>query len=54
MRVSSLIYTYRIYYLMMDEPNAKSLLYQIWTPNLEWAQLIRKLDKRFLGQFQSD
>ena len=54
MRVSSLIYMYRVHHLMMDEPNAKVLLSQIWTPNTEWSEIIKQLDQHYCGQLQTD
>lgn len=54
MRVSSLMYVYRIHQLMMNEVNAKVLLNQIWTPNAEWSDVIKQLEKYYLGQLQTD
>ncbi len=54
MRVSSLIYMYRVHHLMMDEPNAKALLSQIWTPNTEWSEIIKQLNQHYFGQLQTD
>ena len=54
MRVSSLIYIYRVHHLMIDETDALALLSQIWTPNTEWSAIIKQLDQHYLGQLQID
>ncbi|MDE2419871.1 MAG: protein tyrosine phosphatase family protein [Gammaproteobacteria bacterium] len=54
MRVSSLMYMYRIHHLMIDEADAKALLSQIWIPNAEWSEIIKQLDQHYLGQLQTD
>ena len=54
MRVSSLIYVYRVHHLMMDEVEAKALLDQIWTPNAAWSEITQQLEKHYLGHFQTD
>jgi len=54
MRVSSLMYIYRVHHLMMDEVDAKIFLDQIWTPNAEWSDIIQQLEKHYLGHFQTD
>jgi protein tyrosine phosphatase (PTP) superfamily phosphohydrolase (DUF442 family) len=54
MRVSSLIYIHRIHHLMIEEPEAKVLLNQIWTPNAEWSEIIQRLEMHFSGQIQID
>jgi protein tyrosine phosphatase (PTP) superfamily phosphohydrolase (DUF442 family) len=54
MRVSSLMYIYRVHYLMMDEVDAKAFLEKIWTPNAEWSDLIQQLERHYMGHFQTD
>lgn len=54
MRVSSLMYIYRVHHLMMDEIDAKGFLEKIWTPNAEWSEIILQLEKHYLGHFQTD
>ncbi len=54
MRVSSLMYIFRVHHLMMDEVDAKVFLDQIWTPNVEWSDIIQQLEKHYLGHFQTD
>ena len=54
MRVSSLMYIYRVHHLLMDEIDAKPFLNQIWTPNAEWSEIIQQLEKHYLGHFQTD
>jgi protein tyrosine phosphatase (PTP) superfamily phosphohydrolase (DUF442 family) len=44
MRVSSLIYLYRIHYLKTPESTAFDLLYDIWTPNEVWQDLIQQVN----------
>ncbi len=53
MRVSSLIYLYRIYHLMMDESEAQALMHEIWTPNPVWSDLIKQVEMHYLGQIQN-
>ncbi len=54
MRVSSLMYIYRVHHLMMDEVEAQTFLDQIWTPNAEWSPIISQLNQHYLGQLQTD
>lgn len=54
MRVSSLIYIYRVHHLQMDEVDAQDLLHQIWTPNIKWSEIIEQLEKHYFRHFQTD
>ena len=54
MRVSSLMYIYRVHHLMVDEIEAQGFLNQIWIPNADWQLMIEQLRKHYLGQLQTD
>ncbi|AXI02433.1 protein tyrosine phosphatase family protein [Aquirhabdus parva] len=47
MRVSTLVYLYRIYYLKMSEPDALALLHDVWIPNDIWQQLIQQVHHHY-------
>lgn len=53
MRVSSLMYLYRIHHLMIEESEAINLMHEIWTPNPVWSDLIEQVDMHYLGQLQT-
>ena len=47
MRVSTLVYLYRIHYLAISEPDALALLHDVWTPNDIWQQLIQQVHQHY-------
>ena len=50
MRVSSLIYLYRQYFMDMDMPTAQELMHQIWEPNETWTGLIHAVALQLQGR----
>jgi protein tyrosine phosphatase (PTP) superfamily phosphohydrolase (DUF442 family) len=50
MRVSSLVYLYRIHHLMMDVLEAEALMHKIWIPNPMWLDLIQQVDQHYIAQ----
>lgn len=53
MRVSCLIYLYRVHHLMMGKSEATALMHKIWTPNPVWSNLIQQVEVHYLGQLQT-
>lgn len=50
MRVSSLMYLYRQYFMDVDMPTAQELLHQIWEPNETWTGLIHAVGLQLQGR----
>lgn len=50
MRVSSLMYLYRQFYMNIDLPTAQELLHQIWEPNETWTGLIHSITLQLQGR----
>ncbi|MBC9228375.1 protein tyrosine phosphatase family protein [bacterium SPL81] len=50
MRVSSLMYLYRQFYMNIDMPTAQEFLHQIWEPNETWTGLIHSITLQLLGR----
>lgn len=50
MRVSSLMYLYRQYFMDIDMPTAQELLHQIWEPNETWTGLIHAVGLQLQGR----
>ncbi len=50
MRVSSLIYLYRQYFMDMDMPTAQELMHEIWEPNETWTGLIHAVSLQLQGR----
>ena len=50
MRVSSLMYLYRQFYMNLDMPAAQELLHQIWEPNETWTGLIHSITLQLQGR----
>ncbi|TCB33740.1 hypothetical protein E0H82_13580 [Acinetobacter sp. ANC 4910] len=50
LRVSSLIYLYRQYYMDMDIASAQDLLHAVWEPNETWTGLIHAVALQLQGR----
>lgn len=50
MRVSSLMYLYRQYFMDMDMPTAQELLHQVWEPNETWTGLMHAVSLQLQGR----
>lgn len=50
MRVSSLMYLYRQFYMDMDMPTAQALLHEIWEPNETWTGLMHSITLQLQGR----
>ena len=50
MRVSSLMYIYRQYFMDMDMPTAQEMMHQIWEPNETWTGLIHAVSLQLQGR----
>ena len=50
MRVSSLMYLYRQYFMDIDMPTAQEILHQIWEPNDTWTGLIHAVALQLQGR----
>jgi protein tyrosine phosphatase (PTP) superfamily phosphohydrolase (DUF442 family) len=50
MRVSSLMYLYRQFYMNIDMPTAQEFLHQIWEPNETWTGLIHSITLQLQGR----
>ena len=50
MRVSSLMYLYRQFYMNVDLPTAQEMLHQIWEPNETWTGLIHSISLQLQGR----
>ncbi len=50
MRVSSLMYLYRQFYMNIDLPTAQALLHEIWEPNETWTGLIHSIALQLQGR----
>ncbi|WP_173911381.1 protein tyrosine phosphatase family protein [Acinetobacter sp. Marseille-Q1618] len=50
MRVSSLMYLYRQYFMDIDMPTAQELMHEIWEPNETWTGLIHAVSLQLQGR----
>lgn len=50
MRVSSLMYLYRQYFLDIDMPTAQEELHKVWEPNETWTGLIHAVSLQLQGR----
>ena len=50
MRVSSLMYIYRQYFMDMDMPTAQEMMHQIWEPNETWTGLMHSVALQLQGR----
>lgn len=50
MRVSSLMYLYRQYFMDIDIPTAQELMHEIWEPNETWTGLIHAVSLQLQGR----
>ena len=50
MRVSSLMYLYRQFYMDIDLPTAQEILHGIWEPNETWTGLIHSVTLQLQGR----
>lgn len=50
MRVSSLMYLYRQYFMDINMPTAQTLMHKIWEPNETWTGLIHAVSLQLQGR----